>query len=195
MLDIVDVFARKQPTSPLVLRLIIPLVELVLNSPTSEAHLSSKATGILQGRICKSKDVIVVADRAEAVEVLTELHAAARKAQNAAVARTCSQCSVVVARALLHATPADAQPVLDVYLASLDDFMTKKTTKVRAALFTDFVARFPVAAWSMRERLVQYAESDGANAYRQTQAFNILNELITQIPNLVRVRRTLASPS
>lgn len=193
MLDIIETFVKKQPSSPLVLRLVLPLLEIILNSGPTELHLSSKATGILVNRICKSKDAMLISDRSEAVEVLGELHQAARKAQSAQVARTCSQASVFVARALLQDQSAagtssskiNEQPILDVYLASLEDFMTKKTTKIKASLFFDLVARFPVTAWSMRDQLIQYAKSDGANGYRQTQAFLILNELVGQVPALV----------
>jgi len=75
--------------------------------------------------------------------------------------------------------------------------MTKKTTKIKASLFFDLVARFPVTAWSMRDQIIQYAKSDGANGYRQTQAFLILNELVGQVPALVSLRRSplvLSSP-
>ncbi|KAL7413375.1 DNA polymerase phi-domain-containing protein [Mrakia frigida] len=193
VLDIIETFVKKQPSNPLILRLVLPLLEIILNSGPTELHLSSKATGILANRICKSKDAMLISDRSEAVEVLGELHQAARKAQSAQVAKTCSQASVFVARALLQdqstpssssATKENEQPILDVYLASLEDFMTKKTTKVKASLFFDLVARFPVTAWSMRDQIIQYAKSDGANGYRQTQAFLILNELVGQVPAL-----------
>jgi DNA polymerase phi len=100
---------------------------------------------------------------------------------------------VLVARALLHdsgaasgsSTVAESREVLEAYEASLDDFMRRKATKIRVGLFTDLCSRFPVAAWGLRDSLIKYAREDGANAYRQTQAFAILTELISQIPTLV----------
>lgn len=186
VLDIIETFVKKQPTSPLILRLVLPLLEIILNSGPTELHLSSKATGILVNRICKSKDVPSITDRSEALEILGELHVAARKAQSAAVAKTCSQCSVFLARALLQDDESKKDEIVAVYLASLEDFMTKKTTKVKAGLFFDLVQRFPVVAWEMREQVLKYAREDGANGYRQTQAFLILNEMVGQVPALVR---------
>jgi DNA polymerase phi len=187
VLDIIETFVKKQPTSPLILRLILPLLEIILNSGPTELHLSSKATGILN-RLCSSKETPSVVDREDAVEILGELHRAARKAQSAAVAKTCSQCSLFVSRALLHdeSNAEEARKaVVEAYGTSLEDFMTKKSTKVKASLFTDFASRFAVVAWGMRESLLAYAKSDGANSFRQAQAFHILDALVSQIPALV----------
>ncbi|CDZ97129.1 Predicted regulator of rRNA gene transcription (MYB-binding protein) [Phaffia rhodozyma] len=188
VLEIVETFAKKQPSNALILRLFLPLLELVLNSSPTEQHLSSKATGILN-RICRAKEDMEIVDRSEAVEVLEELHNACRKAQSLQVAKTCSTCSMFVSRALLHdrSTPSSsnsqdlAQPILDVYKASLEDFMTKKSTKIRPVLFSNMFSRFPSIAWALRDPLVAYAKSDGANSFRRTQAFLILNELTNQV--------------
>jgi DNA polymerase phi len=191
VLELVETFLKKQPTSPLVLRLVFPLLELVLHGSPTEAHLTSKVTGILQSRMFKAKEPLEIANRAEAVELLNALHTEARTASSAQTAKLCSQAILYVSRALLHDRQASssagqdlAAPVVAAYTTSLDDFMTKKSTKVRASLFSDLATRFPVVAWSLRSALVQYAKSDGANSYRQTQAFNILNDLISQLPAL-----------
>lgn len=193
VLELVETFLKKQPTSPLVLRLVLPLLELVLHGSPTEAHLTSKVTGILQSRMFKAKEPLEIVDRAEAIEVLNALHTEARVASSMQTAKLCSQAILFVSRALLHDRQAAsssaagqdlAEPIVAAYTTSLDDFMTKKSTKVRASLFSDLATRFPVVAWSLRNALVQYAKSDGANSYRQTQAFNILNDLISQLPAL-----------
>jgi hypothetical protein len=51
------------------LRLMLPLLEIILNSGPTELHLSSKATGI-PNRLCSSKETPFVADREDAVEIL-----------------------------------------------------------------------------------------------------------------------------
>ena len=140
----------------------------------------------------KAKEPLEIVDRAEAVEVLNALHTEARVASSAQTAKLCSQAILYVSRALLHDRQAASssagqdlsEPIVAAYTTSLDDFMTKKSTKVRASLFSDLATRFPVVAWSLRSALVQYAQSEGANSYRQTQAFNILNDLISQLPAL-----------
>lgn len=194
MLELVETFIKKQPTSPLILRLVLPLLELVLHGSPTEAHLTSKVTGILQSRMFKAKEPLEIVDRTEAVEVLNALHTEARQASSTQTAKLCSQAIIYVSRALLADRQAAASsvaaaqdlaaPVVAAYTQSLDDFMTKKSTKVRASLFSDLAVRFPVVAWALRQPLVQYAKSDGANSYRQTQAFNILNDLISQLPTL-----------
>lgn len=198
MLELVETFLKKQPTSSLVLRLVLPLLDLVLHGSPNEAHLTSKVTGILQSRMFKAKEPLEIADRAEAIEVLETLHVEARQASSAQTAKLCSQAIIFVSRALLadrqasssSATQDLSAPVVEAYTKSLDDFMTKKSTKVRSSLFSDLAVRFPVVAWSLRKPLVQYAKSDGANSYRQTQAFNLLNDLVSQLPSLSKAGLT-----
>ena len=57
VLDLIDIFVRRQPTSPLIVRTILPLVELIVGTGPDEKQLSDKAMGILRNRIGKSKEV------------------------------------------------------------------------------------------------------------------------------------------
>ena len=51
VLDLIDIFVKKNPANPLIIRLIFPLVELIVSTGPDEKQLSDKATGILRNRI------------------------------------------------------------------------------------------------------------------------------------------------
>ncbi|THG98713.1 hypothetical protein EW026_g3515 [Hermanssonia centrifuga] len=72
VLDLLDSYIKKQPTSPFITRLILPLVELVVSSGTDEKQLADKATGILRSRIGKSKDLPSTVEADQAGEILRE---------------------------------------------------------------------------------------------------------------------------
>ncbi|EJF62593.1 hypothetical protein DICSQDRAFT_135562 [Dichomitus squalens LYAD-421 SS1] len=181
VLDLIDIFVKKQPTSPLIVRLIFPLVELVVSTGPDEKQLSDKATGILRNRIGKSKEVPHGVSKEDATKTLEELHNLARKASTPDVLATLNQCSLYLSKVLLHAD--DIEPVLTAYRESLHDFVARKASKLSTAFFDDFVRRHPQAAWKMRDDLVK-ASGDALNGYRQAQVFRLVQTLVNQLQAL-----------
>ncbi|KAI0713431.1 DNA polymerase phi-domain-containing protein [Earliella scabrosa] len=181
VLDLLDIFVKKQPTSPLIVRLLLPLVELIVATGPDEKQLSDKATGILRNRIGKSKDIPTSVSAEDAAKTLEELHNLARKASTPDVLATLNQCSLYLAKVLLHAEAAES--VLKVYRESLHDFVARKSSKLNTAFFDDFVKRHPQAAWDLRDDLVN-ASSEALNVYRQVQPFHIIQTLFNQLPAL-----------
>ncbi|RDX52694.1 hypothetical protein OH76DRAFT_1399938 [Lentinus brumalis] len=179
VLDLIDIFVRKQPTNPLVIRLIMPLVELIVATGPDEKQLSDKATGILRNRLGKSKDIPTSVAVEDAAKILEELHELARKASTSDVLTTLNQSSLYLAKVLLHADAVE--PVQKAYRESLHDFVARKSSKLNTAFFDDFVKRHPQAAWGIRDDLVK-ATGDALNVYRQMQAFHLLQTLINQLP-------------
>lgn len=183
MLDLLDTFIKRRPESPLIPRLILPLVELVVNVGTDEKQLSDKATGILRSRIGKSKDVPSSIDADQVGEVLRELHAQAKKAVSGDVLSTLSQCSLYLTRCLLHAQ-AD-QVALDIYSESLTDFVTRKASRFNPNFFQEFIRRHTLVAWRLRNTLLELT-GKAVNGYRETQVFQLVQILLTQVPATVR---------
>ncbi|KAI0648248.1 DNA polymerase phi-domain-containing protein [Trametes meyenii] len=181
VLDLIDVFVRKQPTSPLILRLIFPLVELIVGTGPDEKQLADKATGILRNRIGKSKDTPSLVSKDDAVKTLEELHNLARKASTSDVLTTLNQCSIYLSRVFLHS--GTVEPVLKVYRESLSDFVSRKASRLNPPFIGDFVKRYPTAAWSIREDLVK-APGEALNGFRQAQAFNLVSMLVNQLQAL-----------
>lgn len=186
VLDLVDVFVRKQPSSPLTLRLVLPLAELVVGTGPDEKQLADKAAGILRGRIGKARDVPAIASGGAEVEdaarALEALHGLARKAQGADALATLAAGSLFLAKALVHA--GEAAPVRAAYAASLTDFVTRKASRLNTAFFDEFVKKQPQAAWGLREDLVKASE-EALNVYRQMQCFHLIQTLVNQVQALV----------
>ncbi|KAK4686071.1 DNA polymerase phi, partial [Tremellales sp. Uapishka_1] len=171
ILDFFDTYARKQPSNPLVLEIISPLLNLVRATGSSETELANKAAGILRSRLGKAKDFPTVPTSSK---LLQSIHELARKASTEEFSSLCSACSLFVTKALDDST----DEVVEAYRATLKDFMTRKASLVHANFILDFVKRFPVKAWELQADLCAYvAPGAGVNAYRQTQAYSMLQTL------------------
>lgn len=183
VLDLLDTFIKKQPASPLIPRLILPLVELVVSAGSDEKQLSDKATGILRSRIGKSKDVPSSIDADQTGEVLRELHIRARKAVSGDVLATLSQCSIYLSRSLIHSQSENS--VLDAYRGSLTEFVTRKASRLNTGFFQEFFRRHASVAWGLRDTLLELT-ANAVNGYRQSQVFQLIQLLLTQLPTTVR---------
>lgn len=193
ILDLLDIFIKRQPTSPHVLRLIIPLVDLVLGSGSDEQQLSDKTGGLLRSRVGKLKDVPTAVDVNEVTPILEELHTRARKVHSSDALAIISQCSLYVSKVLLHNQADDN--VVQVYRQSLVDFMTRKASDLNARFFDDIIKRHPNVAWGFRDDLLDLTNKT-VNTYRLCQAFALLNTLVNRMSSLVShhsLSRTVAS--
>ncbi|KAJ3538218.1 hypothetical protein NM688_g6552 [Phlebia brevispora] len=181
VLDLLDTYIKKQSTNPLILRLVLPLVDLVMSSGSDEQQLADKTTGILRSRIGKAKEIPSDIDSEQAAEILRGLHAHARKAVSSEMLTTLSQCSLFITKCLLHAQVE--APVLDAYGASLADFVKRKASRLNTNFFQDLIRRHPSVAWGIRTQLLEVG-ADAVNDYRRTQVFLLLQTLFGQLPTL-----------
>jgi DNA polymerase phi len=188
VLDLVDLFAKNQPRNPLIVRLILPLVELVTGSSTDERQLSDKAKGVLISRIGKSKENPSLVDTELVAEILEALHLRARKVHSSDLLPTLSQCSLYLSKILIHYHTEG--PVLRSYGESLVNFTTRKSSTLNAAFFQDCIRRLPSLAWSLRDSLLEVSRK-ATNVYRQCQAFQLIQMLISQLPSLVSILITI----
>jgi len=194
VLDLVDLFMKKQPTSPLVIHFILPLVELIISTSSDEKHLADKATGILRSRIGKAKELPTLSspsndeDKKEAVSVLEELHVQARKASSSEILTTLNQCCIYMSKILLHSasTPGSSsisseESIANVYRESFIDFVGRKGSRLNHNFIQDFMKRFPSVAWKLRGDLVTTITDKSCNGYRATQGVQLVQVLISQM--------------
>jgi DNA polymerase phi len=183
VLDLVDTFIKKQPSSPHIIRLIPTLVDLIVGTSPDERQLSDKAKGILRSRIGKSKELPSGADIDQISTVLNDIHIYARRAHSSDLLATLSQCSIYLSRTLLHLGAEES--LLQIYRPSLKDFITRKNSALNASFFQEFIRRCPTSAWSLRGDLLDLSNR-AVNLYRQSQAYQLLELLVTQLPVIVR---------
>ncbi|KZV92838.1 hypothetical protein EXIGLDRAFT_613837 [Exidia glandulosa HHB12029] len=178
VLDFVDIYIRKQPTSPHLPSIVLPLLDLVTGTGQDEKQLQEKASGILRSRLGKNKELPSLSDAAEAEETFKELHVRARKARSGQALAVISQCAVYIAR-MLESSSAPA--VAEEYGKSLADYAKRKTSPLNTSFFLDFARRLPKVAWRMHGPLL-VAMEDPVNFYRGTQLFLVFQALASPIP-------------
>jgi DNA polymerase phi len=142
--------------------------------------LFDKASGIIRSRIGKVREA---PDGAvpDAENVLNEIHILARRAPSSNVLASISGCSLYVLRVMMRSQQAS---VIATYNASLEDYMTRKTSSLNTQFFLDFIQRFPKAGWNMRERLVELTPH-AINTYRKVQAIRMLQLIVSHVDSLV----------
>lgn len=182
VLDLVDTYLKRQPSNPLVLRLLTSLVDIIAGSSQDERQLSDKARGILRMRFGKAKEVPVEADVEQVVLIATNLHMQARKPQSSDLLSVLSLCSVYVVKVLVHLKAE--QSIHDIYKQSLVDFTTRKNSSLNSHFFQDLIRRFPTQAWALRQDLINQCRK-AVNAYRQCQVLQLLEQLISLLPSMV----------
>jgi DNA polymerase phi len=182
VLALVDTFVKKQPSSPHVIRLILPLVDLIAGTSSDERQLSDKAKGLLKSRIGKLKEVPTTVDTDLAVKVLEDLHTRARKVHSSNISAILGQLSLYVVRVLLRHQME--KPILQIYRQSLADFVTRKNSPLNIRFFHDFFRLNPASAWHLRSELIELS-SKAANAYRRCQVFQLVQTLLSQLPTII----------
>jgi DNA polymerase phi len=176
IMDLLDIFVRRQPTSPHILQFLVPLLSLTFSD---DKQVSEKATGLLMSRIGKLKEIPSGIDIAKTSAILDDLHIRARKVRSRDAVAIISRCSLYVSRALLHVNAGEAVQVA--YTMSLIDFTERKASGLNGQFFGEFIKRYPRAAWGMRAALLA-ASMKSVNAYRQGQAYMFLETLLNHLP-------------
>ncbi|KAG5652336.1 hypothetical protein H0H81_005357 [Sphagnurus paluster] len=179
VLDLVDTFVKRQASNPCVVRLIPPLIDLIAGSGLDERQLSDKAKGILRSRIAKSKDIPTTADVGLTTAIITDIHTRARKVHSSDMLATLSQSSLYLSKILVHMN--SEKPLVQTYQQSLADFLTRKNSALNSNFFQDFIRRCPTSAWNLRHELLDLS-GRAVNSYRQSQAYQLLDTLIGQLP-------------
>lgn len=182
VLDLIEIYLRKQASNALAFRFIPPLIRLAQMTGPEEKSVATKSANVLTRRFEKSDSVPAVTDVAAVSEILDEIHRIARSAPNKEIAKLCSQCSIAVAKSLAHSQQSNT--VVAAYQTSLKDYMTKKTSKLAPSFINDLLARQPVQAWAIRGDLVRYAGGEAVNAFHIEEALNMLAALSKQLAAL-----------
>lgn len=191
ILDLYEVFAKKQPTNPLVIELVLPLLNIIKNSGNAAAALSNKASSLIRSRFNKPKDLPTTVDLTSAAEVLTRIHDMARKTYSGEFTSLCSICSIFVARAMEASSSSTAssatacQEVVDVYAKTLQEYMTHKQTQLHATFLADYFKRHALRAWPLHTTLVPLLyPGKTVNIYRQNIGYDLLSYLSPQLPTI-----------
>jgi DNA polymerase phi len=175
VLDLLEIYVKKQPSSPYIIRLIIPLIEVIAGTGSDERHLSEKATGLLRNRIGKLKETPSSIDLSLVSSVYENLHQRARRASSSEALITFSHCLVYVSRVLLSSQAVDQ--VRDQYKQSLDDFASRKSSSLNTKFFEEFIQRNLEASWALRDDILA-SSRNSANVYRRCQLLLLVQQVL-----------------
>lgn len=180
-----DIYTKKQSSSAYIPLLVSPLLQLVITASPEESQLSEKATGILRSRIGKLKEY---PDKDPSIDIgfiLEDLHSKARHAPSGDILTTISRCCCYLTRSLNHASTDGTARF--VYRQSLEDFVTRKASRLNTAFFQEFIRWCPEVAWDLKQDILNVSVSEKAvNTYRKCQTLGLLNLLFNNIPTKVR---------
>ncbi|KAH8829664.1 hypothetical protein DL96DRAFT_1070412 [Flagelloscypha sp. PMI_526] len=172
VLDLVDLFVRNEPTSPLLLSFILPLVDLATQCSSDERQLADKAKGILRNRICKSKEIPSDIDVSTPLQ---KVHQLARHARDSETLALLSETSVFLVK-----TSKNPKLCAGEYQTSIEDFATRKNSSLNPAFFQIYIKRFPEQAWQLRTNVMPLV-SQSVNGYRASQTLQLVLFLLQTI--------------
>lgn len=209
VLDIIEIFIKKQASNPLVLELIEPLLDAAWSSLNSKNFrpLGEKAQGLFTNKLCTLKELPPVSalDPGYIHDKIDHLVEKAMSAPSSSIVTLVSLGFLYLIRVLrgsrspesTHYTTQkgegktnedidktkgsllDAQRLSAVLNKALKDFMEKRSTHLHPVLFTELINRFPHLGWCLAPNLVKYLES-AVNNFRKCQACAMLMQLMSQ---------------
>ncbi|XP_073471144.1 myb-binding protein 1A [Aquarana catesbeiana] len=202
VLDLIEVFVKKQSSSPLVFNIIEPLLSVIQQSMSSDSNQQEqdflrKTADIFMNDLCKSKhyckDVSELKD--DLHDMMERLVKRASKQSDSSVALYCFSASLYLFKVLKWTDQTvendekskrkgpsskvvcmgclDLQRVTELYQESLKGFMTKRNSPLTAAMFLDLFNRFPFICKPLLG-IVMKSVKDGARQHQQAQACTLL---------------------
>ncbi|KAG8828577.1 DNA-directed DNA polymerase [Serendipita sp. 399] len=178
VLDLVEIFIRKQPQSPQIPLVVLPLIRVIMQCSSDEQQLVDKLNGLIRRRIGALHTVTGNVDWDRLAADLEEVHKIARKASHQQIPPT----TLTFASIYLSKICVDSDRTYipaQVYQASLNDYMKRKGCKIHHIFFADSVKRVPPVAWAIRRDFIQACGSGrGVNAFRQMQAVHWVDALL-----------------
>ncbi|GJJ11974.1 hypothetical protein Clacol_006212 [Clathrus columnatus] len=185
VLDLVDVYLRKEPTSEHTPVFILPLIRVLLGTGVDEKQLTDKVISVLRSRYGKTKDIPTSTGLSIVENTLQELHTIAKKASTTNVKDIIPVCNLYLVRVCfsLSNQNQDKSFVHRIYLESLKDFATRKTSPLQPNFFQEVFRRYPSIVWTIRKELLDLTQN-AVNGYRIAQILNFLLLMFNQFSTL-----------
>jgi DNA polymerase phi len=140
VVDLLDVYVRNEPSNPLIMTAIMPLLSLLRF--TKSKQLGEKAHSLLKGRLCRIRVLPQLHDNVavmDLVGILADVHKEAQRSTNKAHSLAANQCSVFISKVLLRHDKNTAKDISQIFASTLSTWIEKPSSKVTPALFFDFV--------------------------------------------------------
>ncbi|KAH6691189.1 DNA polymerase phi-domain-containing protein [Leptodontidium sp. MPI-SDFR-AT-0119] len=140
VLDLLEIYAKKQASNPLAFGLLLPLLQLIRT--TKAKQLAEKAHNIILAfaKASKSakKDGVSEINSSEQIKLIKAIHLEASKDPSHLFARAASSASLLVASSLYRADKGSVKKIATVYRDSQVTWLEGEV-KMQAAFFVDWV--------------------------------------------------------
>lgn len=150
ILDLLDIFIKTCPESPLTIELLVPLLDL--SNSTKDKQLAEKAQTLVRQKLTKPKTAPVwtEADVAMILTILESVHAHALKSKTNSQAATCSSASMYLVRQAMTTNKESIADICKVYTSTQIAWMQKRRACLSASFFSDFIGWSNV--WRMNSK-------------------------------------------
>ncbi|MBW0492615.1 hypothetical protein O181_032330 [Austropuccinia psidii MF-1] len=201
LLDLVGKFVKLQPRTPILARLIQPLLDLIQKADPNEEVMKTKAFQIL-GEVVRIPCRLSSVNQLHPTELISAtdfsaiaaaVHRIAQSTDVAQLADLCAKCNMWLAYMtqseskgflIENETHKALQELVNIHKQSLQNFCFKRVSKFRPPFFSQTVKRSPAFAWLLRSELLQLAlEPAPIKPYRRQQMFNFLSTLLGVYPS------------
>ncbi|XP_072261469.1 myb-binding protein 1A [Pyxicephalus adspersus] len=204
VLDLIDVFVKKQSDSPLVFNIMEPLISVIERSMSSDSNQQEqdflrKTADIFMNDLCKNKhyckDVSHLKD--DLHDIMEKFVKRAAKQTDSSVALYCFRgskkkdiclqgcfISCHLFSQVVCMGCVDLQRVTEIYQESLKGFMTKRNSPLTAAMFLDLFSRFPFICRPLLGIIIKSIRG-GARQHQQAQACTLL---LKSLQNLAQTK-------
>lgn len=209
VLQLLDIFIKRNPESPLLFKMVYPLLEIAgtVKGQRDTMILADRAGQLLELKFYKTKKYphcISNGDLTFLFETLEKLLNRAKEAHSLKTITQISHCCTYLVKVMnachnnpkaeeKKVNPAKMKEIKTVYSSALEDFMTKRSTNLQPILFLDLIQKVPEVAWLLVTEFADYINT-GILTYRQIQACVMLSAICkTQFKGSESERTTLVS--
>lgn len=184
VMGLIVIYARKNPTNPLVLTLIVPLLNIIRATPSKSVtnQFVEKVVAFLKNRLSKSTEY--PKEQADFVfDVVQAVHDFAKQSTSKELSEMCNHLSLYLRKCILGGadfeinkeTPANTKKAVVKFNAIYSDsaklYLSKKSTPYHPSIIQQMLQRYPLSSWDMLETLVTFLNrAHCANIYRLSMA-------------------------
>ncbi|KAF7729634.1 DNA-directed DNA polymerase [Apophysomyces ossiformis] len=184
VMDLVAIYVRKNPTNPLILDTIVPLLNVIRSTPAKSvtSQFVEKVTAFLKNKLTKLPEYPKEHDDT-IFEIMQSVHDFATQSSSKELSEMCNQLALFLRKCIVGGadlelnddvpakTKEELNKMIAIYSSSLKLYMTKKSTHFPPSMIASLVQRFPHSTWPLMDSLVTYINpSETANHYRQSMA-------------------------
>ncbi|RCH82572.1 DNA-directed DNA polymerase, partial [Rhizopus stolonifer] len=184
VMGLIVIYARKNPTNPLVLSLIVPLLNIIRATPAKSVtnQFVEKIIAFLKNRLAKATEY--PKEQADFVfDIVQAVHDFAKHSTSKELSEMCNQLSLYLHKCILGGadfelnkqTPAKTKKVVSKYIGIYNDsvklYLSKKSTSFHPSIIQQMIQRYPLSSWDMLDTLATYLNrAHCANIYRLSMA-------------------------